>query len=94
MYCRSTLGGVFLSRISLSGIASSRLGGVVAVFVTAATWAIIHVQYDAYGITTIFVSGILLGFMRLKTGSLLLCVALHALMNVAATAEIPIFFPQ
>jgi len=84
---------VFFRGFLFRGLAASRLGGIGTILLTAATWASIHLQYDAYGIATIFVSGILLGFVRLKTGSVFLCVALHALMNVVATAEIPILYP-
>lgn len=76
------------------GFAESRLGGTGTVLLTAGLWAGIHLQYDLYGIATIFVSGILLGWARLKTGSVPLCMALHGLMNLLATIEITIFFPK
>lgn len=61
---------------------------------TAALWAMIHLQYDAYGIATIFVGGILVGLARLKTGSVLLCVMMHAMMNLVATIQVAIFLPE
>ncbi len=73
------------------GWSRSRLGGSGTVLLTAALWAIIHLQYDAYGIATIFVGGILIGLARLKTGSMLLCLAMHATMNLVATVELIIF---
>lgn len=76
------------------GLAESPLGGTVTVFLTAGLWAIIHLQYDAYGIANIFAFGIVLGFARLKTGSVVLCMVLHGFMNLLVTMEVVIFFPS
>jgi HAD superfamily hydrolase (TIGR01509 family) len=70
------------------GVLQSRLGAVGAVGLTSLVWALIHVQYDAYGIATIFVTGLLLGYVRLKTGSLYATIFLHGLMNLVATLEV------
>ena len=48
-------------------------------------------QYDLYGVATIFVSGLLLGYARLKTGSLYPTLFLHGLMNLIATVEVVVF---
>jgi len=69
------------------GWKDSRLGNWGTVLLTAAFWASIHMQYDLYGISSIFVIGILLGLVRWKTGSMSLCVVLHGLMNLIATIE-------
>jgi membrane protease YdiL (CAAX protease family) len=69
-------------------VLQSRLGAVGAVGLTSLVWALIHVQYDAYGIATIFVTGLLLGYVRLKTGSLYATIFLHGLMNLVATLEV------
>jgi membrane protease YdiL (CAAX protease family) len=71
-----------------TGVLHSRLGPVGAVVLTALLWSLMHVQYDAYGIGTIFVSGLLLGYARLKTGSLYVTILLHGLMNLLATIEV------
>lgn len=84
---------IFFRGFFFHGLAQSRLGGAGTVLLTAALWAVIHLQYDAYGIGMIFVAGILMGLVRLKTNSVLLCMVLHALMNLWATIEIEIFFP-
>jgi hypothetical protein len=57
------------------------------VLVTAGLWALMHIQYDAYGIATIFCLGVLLGFARARTGSLLVPLALHSVANLVATLE-------
>jgi hypothetical protein len=69
------------------GIAKLPYGGIPAILVTASLWALIHQQYDWFGIGTIFVTGLFLGAVRLKTGSTTLTIVLHALMNLAASIE-------
>lgn len=70
-----------------TGLSESRVGPYGAMAITSAIWAVIHMQYDFYGIATLFVGGIFLGWARWKTGSLWLCVLLHALMNLIATIQ-------
>ena len=50
-------------------------------------WAALHVQYDWTGILQIFVVGLFLGWMRLRSGSTLLTFLLHALFNLEGTME-------
>lgn len=59
---------------------------VVAV-ITSAVWALIHMQYDWYGIATIFAMGLLLAAARARTGSVLPCLAMHGSANAVATAQ-------
>jgi membrane protease YdiL (CAAX protease family) len=58
---------------------------------SALSWASIHLQYDWYGIATIFAAGLFLGCVRLKSGSILVTIWLHSLMNLIATVEIALF---
>jgi len=69
------------------GILHSKLGATGAVTLTSLIWALIHLQYDAYGVATVFVTGLLLGLARLFTGSLYLTMFLHFLMNFIASVE-------
>jgi membrane protease YdiL (CAAX protease family) len=69
------------------GIAKLPHGGIPAVLVTAALWALIHQQYDWFGILMVFLSGLLLGTVRLVTGSTTLTIVMHAAMNAVASAE-------
>jgi len=78
----------FFRGFLLAGLQQSRLGSVGTVLITSALWAAIHMQYDLYGITVIFLGGLVLGFARVKTSSLWLCVMLHSLMNLIATIEL------
>ena len=83
---------VFFRGFVFAGLERSRLGGLGAVLVTALAWAAIHLQYDAYGIATIFVIGLLLGTVRLKTRSVLLTIALHATINAIAGLELVLLY--
>jgi membrane protease YdiL (CAAX protease family) len=58
-----------------------------AIFVISALWSILHIQYDWYGILQIFVGGLLLGWVRWRSGSTLLTFVLHGAMNAWATIE-------
>ena len=77
----------FFRGFLFEGFLRSKLGAPGAVGLTALLWSFIHIQYDAYGITLVFVTGLLLGFVRLKTRSLYATMFLHALMNLVATLE-------
>ncbi|HEY2138252.1 MAG TPA: CPBP family intramembrane glutamic endopeptidase [Xanthobacteraceae bacterium] len=61
--------------------------GVVAVAVISLLWAALHVQYDPVGMTQVFLSGLLLGWIRWRSGSTLLTIVLHLLVNLEATIE-------
>ncbi len=82
---------VFFRGFMFRGIEASALGNIGAILITAFTWAAIHTQYDAYGLVTVFVLGILLGLARAVTGSLYLTTAMHAVTNLIATIEIYLF---
>jgi membrane protease YdiL (CAAX protease family) len=58
-----------------------------AILVIAAAWSIVHVQYDWFGILQVFLTGIVLGWFRWRSGSTLLTVLMHGVMNAWATLE-------
>jgi membrane protease YdiL (CAAX protease family) len=72
------------------GIAASRAGPVVAIIASAVAWALMHVQYDWYGIVSVAAIGVYLGVVRYKAASVLLTMLLHAIANGFATLEIVI----
>jgi membrane protease YdiL (CAAX protease family) len=72
------------------GIAESRLGPIGAIAISSITWAILHIQYDWYGIVSIMVMGLYLGWVRSWSGSVPLTIVLHFLANLGATAEVVI----
>jgi len=59
----------------------------LVIAVTALLWALIHVQYDWYVITQVFVSGVVLGWLRWATGSTILTILLHGLINAEGMLE-------
>lgn len=69
------------------GLSETRLGAAGAVVVISLVWAIVHVQYDWYGIVQIFVIGLVFGWLRVRSGSTWLTTALHGLANLVATGQ-------
>src|SRR5262249_3476951 len=76
----------------LRGWAASRLGAVGAVVLTSAIWAAIHVQYDWIEVAEIFGFGLLLGYLRLRIGTLLVPLLIHGLWGVAAMVIVALFY--
>jgi CAAX protease family protein len=58
-----------------------------AIVIISALWAIIHTQYDWFGVMQIFLIGMVLGWVRWRSGSTLLTMVLHGLMNTWATVQ-------
>lgn len=79
---------MFFRGFLLSGIAKSRVGGLGAVVITSLAWAAIHVQYDLFDISYIFCLGLVIGWFRLRTGSLWPPILMHMLVNLIATIQV------
>ena len=60
---------------------------VPAIVVISALWAVMHTQYDWFGIGQIFVIGLVLGWIRWTSGSTLLVILLHGMVNAWATLQ-------
>ena len=58
-----------------------------AIVVISVLWAALHIQYDWSGVLQIFVIGLFLGWMRWRSGSIVLTFVLHALFNLEGTLE-------
>jgi CAAX protease family protein len=71
----------------LPGLAAT-LGAVAAALLSSATFALLHLQYDLFDMTSVFLLGLLLAGVRLKTGSTLLTMALHLATNLVATLQV------
>jgi CAAX protease family protein len=78
---------MFFRGFLFKGFASSAAGVPGAIAISAFLWAAIHMQYDLYGMATIFVLGIVYGLARAWSGSLVVPLILHAVTNLVATAE-------
>ncbi len=70
------------------GLRQSVLGTSGAIVLLAALWAAIHTQYDLFGMASVFAIGVVLGFARWHSGSLLLPIALHAAANFVAMLQL------
>lgn len=72
----------------LYGVLHARGVGVLwCALLTSLLWSSIHVQYDLYEISTLFVLGLLLFWARARSGSILPPFAMHALANAIAFVE-------
>ena len=79
---------IFFRGFLFKGFERSPIGGVGTVILTSLSWALIHLQYDPYDIFSIFLLGLLLGTVRLKTGSLVPALLMHMLQNLLATIQV------
>jgi membrane protease YdiL (CAAX protease family) len=59
----------------------------LAIIVTALLWAIIHPQYDLYFVAQVFAYGLVLGWFRWLTGSTILTMLMHGLINCEGMLE-------
>ncbi len=59
-----------------------------AIIVTTIGWALLHAGYGACELVVVFISGILLGYIRFRTGSLYPCILLHAFVNCLSIMQI------
>lgn len=71
----------------LPGLAQSALGPAGAIVLTSAFWALLHAQYQPFYLIQIVALGIAFGWLRLKSGSTLLTILLHGLLNLAALVQ-------
>ena len=70
------------------GLRRSRFGAAAAILVPTLVWAGLHLQYDLFGWSFVFLLGILLGLAREKTGTVTVPLILHVLVNLVATIEV------
>jgi CAAX protease family protein len=65
-----------------------RSGSVVTpILVLTLLWTAMHVQYDWFGMSQVFLTGLVLGWLRWLSGSTALTIVLHMLVNLEATIE-------
>jgi membrane protease YdiL (CAAX protease family) len=71
----------------LPGLARSMLGISGALLFTSLSWALLHAQYQPFYLIQIVLLGLVFGWLRLKSGSTLLTIILHGLLNLAALVQ-------
>jgi uncharacterized protein len=69
------------------GWSESRIGPAATIAITSAAWALLHTQYEWFFVAQIFLAGLLLGWLRWRSGSTLLTIGLHALINALALLQ-------
>lgn len=82
----------FFRGFLFEGLRHSSLGNVGAALLISGGWACLHIQYDAYGIANVFAGGLILAYLRLKTGSLWSCIVFHMWINLWGTIETILYF--
>jgi uncharacterized protein len=82
---------IFFRGFLFAGFQSSRLGNTGAILLTSFAWTVIHLQYEIYEMSIVFVLGIVLGIARLMTQSLYVPIAIHAVANLLATIELVVY---
>jgi hypothetical protein len=60
---------------------------VTPVIVLTLLWSAMHMQYGWFGITQVFLTGLVLAWLRWLSGSTALTILLHMLVNLEATVE-------
>jgi CAAX protease family protein len=72
------------------GWAPSWLGVYGTIALTSALWAALHQQYNLFGILVIFTMGLILGWMRQRSGSTTLPILLHGFNNLMAVTFVTV----
>lgn len=70
------------------GLAASRVGVSGAILIPSAIWAVMHIQYSPFYIAHIFIIGLVLGWLRWRSGSTILTLLLHAVINLTSLIQI------
>ncbi len=68
-------------------VVSSGWRGALAIVIITMLWSAMHIQYDWFGISQVFLTGLVLGWIRWRSGSCLLTIVLHMLVNLESTIE-------
>jgi uncharacterized protein len=69
------------------GWSESRLGPYGAIVLSSLVWTGMHLQYEWYFFGEVFCLGLWLGYMRYRSGSTWLTIALHGLNNFGAVVQ-------
>ncbi len=73
------------------GLAASRVGEAGAILIPSAIWASLHIQYEVFFITQIFLLGTVFGVLRWRSGSTWLTIGLHAVVNLSSLLQTAYF---
>ncbi|MBN1975247.1 MAG: CPBP family intramembrane metalloprotease [Sedimentisphaerales bacterium] len=79
---------LFFRGFLFEGLRNSRFKVTGTIIITSLAWSLLHSQYDVYGIFSIFLSGLLLGYSRVKSNSIYAPIAIHMVGNSIASMEL------
>jgi hypothetical protein len=71
----------------LPGLAASFLGPAGAIGLTSLVWALMHLQYEPFYLIQATALGVAFGWIRWRSGSTLLTILLHALVNLTSMVQ-------
>ncbi|MEM7049344.1 MAG: CPBP family intramembrane glutamic endopeptidase [Acidobacteriota bacterium] len=74
-----------------TGLANSAAGTWGAVLITSLLFSVIHLQYDLFDMSSIFILGLILGAVRALTDSTRLAFLLHAAVNLLAVGQAALY---
>lgn len=77
----------------LSALAKSRLGFWPAALLSSGVWTALHLGYSWPGLASVFLAGIGMGWIMLRTGSIRAVVVAHAVINAFSLTVISLFAP-
>ncbi|WP_295555490.1 type II CAAX endopeptidase family protein [uncultured Hyphomicrobium sp.] len=77
----------------LSALAKSRLGYWPAALVSSGLWTLLHVGYSWPGLVSVFLAGLGMSWIMLRTGSMRAVVVAHAVVNAFSLTVISLFAP-
>lgn len=75
----------------LSALAKSRIGYWPAAVLSAALWTLLHIGYSWPGLVSVFLAGIGMSWIMLRTGSMRAVVVAHAVVNTFSLIVISLF---
>lgn len=70
------------------GWMETRLRETGTILLTSATWCLLHFHYDIAELLAVLALGIVLGYSRSRTGSLVTPLVIHALVNLLAIMQV------
>jgi len=74
----------FFRGFLFEGFRQSQIGITGTIILTSLIWSLLHIQYGFFEIATIFFLGILIGIVRMITGSLWGPLIMHAFFNLVS----------
>lgn len=77
----------------LSALAKSRLGFWPAAVLSSGLWTVLHLGYSWPGLASVFLAGVGLSWVMLRTGSMRAVVVAHAVINAFSLTVISLFAP-